>query len=120
MKHLSKDVAGRDVVGSEQQLRNYIKDKCYYQFEAGSFVSSNSRTVTFVRIVDLQEVIKHSLKNLGDAGELTNTENIPPGTLSILLCADRGSSQTKLLTHFAQQRQAALRSKSKTLGHLRC
>ena len=120
VKRLLKDVTGRDVIGSEQKLRNYIEDKCYYQFEAGSFVSSNSRTVTFVRIVDLQEVIKHSLKNLGDAGDLTNIENIPLGTLSILLCTDIQTRiiPNKAFAHFAQQHQTAFKSKSKTLGHL--
>ena len=40
VKRLLTDVSGRDVVGSERRLRQFLHDNCNFEYETGSFESA--------------------------------------------------------------------------------
>ena len=61
IKRLLRDVAARDVVGSEQNLKQFLKHDCYYEYEAGSFTNEAGNEVTFVRVMNLTEVVKQTV-----------------------------------------------------------
>ena len=46
------------MVGSEQNLRQFLKHDCYHEYEAGYFTSEAGNKVTFVRGMNLAEVVK--------------------------------------------------------------
>ena len=48
IKRLLIDVAGRDVIGSENDLHNFLKENSRHDYEAGSFTSKLGNKVTFV------------------------------------------------------------------------
>ena len=98
VKRLLTDVSGRDVVGSERKLRQFLHYNCNFEYETGSFESAKCNSVTFLRITDLHEVVKHSTNSLYEVNKLRQIDNVPKSTLSILTCADKGSTQTKLVT----------------------
>ena len=41
--------------------------------------------------------MNQTAKSLNDVDELRNIDNVPRDTLSLLTCADKGSTQTKLV-----------------------
>ena len=90
-------VAGRDIVGSENNLRNFLKENNHHEYETGSFTSKLGNKVTFVRITNLLAVVKDTVATLNEAGEMRNVGSTTSNTLQLLYCADKGSSQTKLL-----------------------
>ena len=97
VKRLLTDVAGLDIVGSENSLRSYLNENTNHEYEAGSFTSQLGNKVTFVRITDLKAVVQDTISALDEVGEMENVGNTAPDTLQLLYCADKGSSQTKLL-----------------------
>ena len=97
IKRLLTDGAGRDIVGSENNLRNFLKENNHHEYEAGSFTSKLSNKVTFVRITNLSAVVKDTVATLNEAGEMRNVGSTTYNTLQLLYCADKGSWQTKLL-----------------------
>ena len=97
VKRLLVDVSGRDVVGSEKKLRQFLQQNCNFEYETGSFESNQGKCVTFLRIKDLASVVNQTAKSLNDVDELRNIDNVPRDTLSLLTCADKGSTQTKLV-----------------------
>ena len=104
VKRLLKDVSGRDVVGSEQNLRRFLEKECYHEFEAGSFESETGKEVTFVRTLNFAGVTKHMIERLQQASELTAKQNISNEELLLLLCGDKGSAGTKLVMTVLQSK----------------
>ena len=96
-KRLLTDVAGRDIVGSENNLLSYLNENNNHEYEAGSFTSQLGNKVTLVRITDLKTVVQNTISSLSRVGEIQHVGNKPPETLQLFYCADKGLSQTKLL-----------------------
>ena len=97
VKRLLIDVAGRDIVGSKNNLRSYLNENNNHKDETGSFTSQLGNKVTFVRITDLETVVQDTVSSLSRVGEIQHVGNKPPDTLQLLYCADKGSSKPKLL-----------------------
>ena len=99
VKWAVESVTGVDVLGTEQNLREE-KAKSYFEFECGTFTTTENecqKTVTFVRVINLAQVITKTVEQLQSCGELTCQENIPVNCLKLLVCRDKGSQQTKLM-----------------------
>ena len=84
-------------MGSENSLRSYLNENTNHEYEAGSFTSQLGNKVTFVQITDLKAAVQDTISALDEVGEMENVGNTTPDTLQLLYCADKGSSQTKLL-----------------------
>ena len=114
-KPLLKDVSGRDV-GSEQNLRRFLEKEYYHEFEAGSFKSETEKEVTFVHTLNFAGVTKHMIERLQQVNELTPQQNIPNQELSLLLCGDEGSSETKLVMPVLQSKHQHSIKRTKLLA----
>ena len=55
------------------------------------------KTVTFVRILNLQEVVTKTVEQLNLSGEICCLQNLQNNCLKLLICGDKGSQQTKLM-----------------------
>ena len=99
VKRALSNVTGTDILGTEKQLRNEM-DKSYFEYECGTFKTVEKeceKSVTFVRVTNLQNVITKTVQQLQSTGELCSYENIPGDCLKVLVCGDKGSQQTKLM-----------------------
>ena len=97
VERLLTDVAGRDIVESEDNLCSYLNKNNNHEYETSLFTSQLGNKVTFVKITDLETVVQDTFSSLRRVGEIQHVGNKPPDTLPLLYCADKGSSQTKLL-----------------------
>ena len=97
VKRLLTDVAGRHIVGSENTLCNFLKETCQHEYETGTFLSEKGNKVTFVMVTDLKSVVLDTIFSLNRVNELRDIGNTDVHTVQLLFCADKGSSQTKLL-----------------------
>ena len=103
VKRLLVDVSGRDVVGSEKKLRQFLQQNCNFEHETGSFESNQGKCVTFLRIKDLASVVNQTAKSLNDVDELRNIDNVPRDTLSLLTCADKRLNTNKAGSYNSEQ-----------------
>ena len=110
------DVSGRDVVGSEKKLRTFLQKNCNFEYETGSFESAKGNNVTFLRVTSLEKVISQTTNSLNDVNELRYIDNLPLNTLSLLTCADRGSTQTKLVATFLSSEKQHSINRAKLLA----
>ena len=60
-----------------------------FEYECGNFKSSSSKTVSFLRVVNIADVIKKSVHQLNTSGLLVKKSNVPDNVLWILLSSDK-------------------------------
>ena len=92
-----KDSFGFDVFGSEKELRKYI-GKLELPFESRTYATREGKSVSFVRISNVEFVIKQLVEELIQVDALETPDNIDSNTLYLLLPGDKGGSSTKLQT----------------------
>lgn len=68
-----------------------------FEYECGDFESATGKKVSFVRVVNISEVVKQSVAQLSKRGLLVKKSNIPNNVLWVLLTGDEGGKSTKLL-----------------------
>ncbi len=90
------DIAGKDVVGTEKELRTYL-DGEHLNFECGSFETSGNKSVTFVRITNIAQVLTALVHSFQSEGQLSCLSNIQSNHLVALIAGDKGSTQTKMV-----------------------
>ena len=71
-----------------------------FEYECGNFKSSSGKTVSFLRVVNITDVIKKSVHQLNASGLVVKKSNVPDNVLWILLSGDKGGKSTKLLLQF--------------------
>ena len=96
LKRAFDETFGFDVFGSEKMLREYV-GKLEIPFESGTFTTQGGKTVNFVRVVNVKEVIEQMVEELIESNSLKSPENINENTLYITLLGDKGGTSTKLL-----------------------
>ena len=96
LKRAFKDSFGFDVFGSEKELRKYIGE-LELPFESGTYTTREGKSVSFVRISNVEFVIKQLVEELIQVDALETPDNIDSNTLYLLLPGDKGGSSTKLL-----------------------
>ena len=87
---------GRDVFMTEDNLKHEIQDM-EFEYECGTFKTSSGDEIQFVRVVNLEEVVRKTVQDLKNAGFIQPLENVPDNTLWIHLSADKGGKSTKLI-----------------------
>ena len=97
LKRAFKDSFGFDVFESEKELRKYI-GKLELPFESGTYTTKEGKSVSFVRISNVEFVIKQLVEQLIQADALETPDNIDSITLYLLFPGGKGSSSTKLLS----------------------
>ena len=60
-----------------------------FEYECGNFKSSSSKTVSFLRVVNIADVIKKSVHTLNASGLLVKKSNVKDKVLWILLSSDK-------------------------------
>ena len=96
LKRAFDETFGFDVFGSEKMLREYV-GKPEIPFESGTFTTQGGKTVNFVCVVNVKEVIEQMVEELIESNSLKSPENINENTLYITLLGDKGGTSTKLL-----------------------
>lgn len=92
---------GYDVFGSEKEIRKKL-DSMEFEYECGTFetiptANGESKTVSFLRVVNIEDVIRSTVQELSDSRKLEKHHNIPDDVLWFLLSGDKGGPSTKLL-----------------------
>ena len=77
-------------------MRNHLKSM-EFEYECGNFKSSSGKTVSFLRVVNIADVIKKSVHQLKASGLVVKKSNVPDNVLWILLSGDKGGKSIKLL-----------------------
>ena len=90
------DITGQDVIGTEKDLRTFL-DREHLNFECGSFETSGNKSVTFVRITSIREVLTALIHSFQSEGQLPCLTNIQNNHLVALIAGDKGSAHTKLV-----------------------
>ncbi|CAB3978763.1 Hypothetical predicted protein [Paramuricea clavata] len=90
------DITGQDVIGTEKELRTFL-DREHLNFECGSFETSGNKSVTFVRITSVREVLPALIHSFQSEGQLSCLTNIQNNHLVALIAGDKGSAHTKLV-----------------------
>ena len=65
-------------------------------FESGTFTTRGGKTVNFVRVVNVKEVIEQMVEELIESNSLKSPENINENTLYISLLGDKGGTRRHL------------------------
>ena len=73
-------------------LREYV-GKLEMPFESGTFTTQGGKTVNFVRVVNVKEVIEQMVEELIESNSLKSPENINENTLYISLLGDKEAPQ---------------------------
>ncbi|XP_072016284.1 uncharacterized protein [Amphiura filiformis] len=87
---------GHDVFMTEGQLKQEIRNM-EFEYECGTFTSSSGDEIQFVRVANIEEVVKKTVNDLHSAGLLKLLENVPQDTLWLHISADKGGKSTKLI-----------------------
>ena len=77
-------------------MRNHPKSM-EFEYECGNFKRSSGKTVSFLRVVNIADVIKKSVHQLKASGLVVKKSNVPDNVLWILLSGDKGGKSIKLL-----------------------
>ena len=88
VKRALKDDLRIDIMGTEQQLRDGLKQHGEFQYEVGEFINSSAENITFLRVTDLETLCSNSVSELKSAGLLEKNAN----DISLLICGDKGGS----------------------------
>ena len=111
VKRALSDSFSVDVMGTERELREGLKEHGESDYEVGEFINSAGETVTFLRATDVRSLCKNSFDALKDAKLLPNDNNV-----SLLICGDKGGSSTKIICQFANSEQSQSVKTAKLLG----
>ena len=111
VKRALSDSFGVDVMGTERELREGLKEHGEFDYEVGKFINSAGETVTFLRATDVRSLCKNSFDALKDAKLLPNDNNV-----SLLICGNKGGSSTKIICQFANSEQSQSVKTAKLLG----
>ena len=57
----TKDNLGIDIMGTEQQLRDGIKQNGEFKYKVGEFINLSAENITFLRMTDLETLCSNSL-----------------------------------------------------------
>ena len=109
LKRAFSDAFGFDIFGFEKSLHEYV-GKLEMPFESGTFTSEVSKTVHFVRIVDVKHVIMQFVEELLESDSLETPGNINNNTLYISLLGDKGGTSTKLLLQVLNTKDLIMQS----------
>ena len=87
-------------LSQKKNLRDELKET-EFKYECGSFQTScdadgKTKTVYFVRVTDIKEVVMKTLTELCSSRNLYCPPNIPPSELRLLVTGDKSGSSTKL------------------------
>ena len=105
-----KNEAGRDVFMSEDNLKDQMQDM-QFEYECGTFnTPSGDEKIHFVRVVNVEEVVKKTVEDLRKAGLLQQLENIPDDMLWVHVSADKGGKSTKLILQIINVAEGARHS----------
>ena len=95
LKRAFIDTFGFDVFRSGKKLRDYL-GTLEMPFEAGMYTTSeeDSKDVSFVRITDVNVVLRKMIDELVSIKLFTSLPNIPNQELYLLLSGDKGGNST--------------------------
>ena len=99
IKRALHQVFGYDVLGTTTAVRQDIDERCF-QYEYGTLRVTDTgkeKTVHFVRVGSVREVIIRTLTSLHKTGGLATYSNFPADQLCLLVAGDKGGSSTKLV-----------------------
>ena len=98
LKRAFSDTFGFDIFGSEKKLRDYL-GTLEMAFEAGIYTTSGEdpNDVSFVRITDVNVVLRKMIDELVSSKLFTSLPNTPNQELYLLLSRDKGGNSTKLM-----------------------
>ena len=111
VKRALSDSFGVDVMGTERELHEGLKEHGEFDYEVGEFINSAGETVTFLPATDVRSLCKNSFDARKDAKLLPNDNNV-----SLLICGDKGGSSTKIICQFANSEQSQSVKTAKLLG----
>ena len=100
---------GFDELGSEKMLREYV-GKLEMPFESGTFTIQGGKTVNFVRVVNVKEVMEQMVGKLIESNGLKSPENINENTLYISRLDDKECTSTKLLLQVLNAKDSLVHS----------
>lgn len=104
-----KSEAGRDVFMSEDDLKEQMQDM-QFEYECGTFNTPAGEKIDFVRVVNIEEVIRKTVDDLRKAGLLQKLGNISDDTLWVHVSADKGGKSTKLILQIINVAEGARHS----------
>ena len=107
LKRALHQVFGYDVLGTTTAVRQEIDERCF-EYEYGTFKVTDTgkeKTVHFVRVSSVREVIVRTLTSLHKTGGLATHSNFPADQLRLLVAGDKGGSSTKLVLVFLNASQ---------------
>ena len=96
LKRAFNETFGFDVFGSENMLQEYV-GKLEMPFESGTFATQGGKTINFVGVVNVKEIIEQMVEELTESNSLKSSENKNENTFYISLLGDKGGTSTKLL-----------------------
>ena len=115
VKRALQDNLGVDLLGTESQLREGLKEHGEFAYEAGSF-EAEGKKVSFLRVTSILEVIQKSVLALHRNKRLILIPNTPVDCLHVLVTGDKGGSSTKILLQFQNCEKTHSSKTSKLLG----
>ena len=117
LKRAFKENFGFDVFGSEKQIREKMS-KYELPFESGTYqtVGDNPKTVNFVRITQVDDVMNMVIKELDEAKLLENLPGLPNNELYVLLTGDKGGSSTKVMLQILNTKSGQSVRSAKLIG----
>lgn len=115
VKRSLKGVTGMDLLGSEVQLRDFLK-KENLEYECGVFETEEKKKVTFVRVTSVRQTLKALFDGFNANGEQCSVANIQENHMVVLIAGDKGSSQTKLMMTLLNSSNQHSRKRAKMLA----
>ena len=68
VKRTLNDSFGVDLMGTERQLREGLRNHGEFEYEVGEFINSSGETVTFLRVTDFEKLYKTSVEEMKNSG----------------------------------------------------
>ena len=117
LKQAFEENFGFDLFRSEKQIRKKMSE---YQlpFESGTYQTAgdNPKTVNFVRITQVDDVMNMVIKELDEAKLLENLPGLPNNELYVLLTGDKGGSSTKVMLQILNTKSGHSVRSAKLIG----
>ena len=96
VKRALNDDLGIDLMGTERELREGLKNHGEFDYEVGEFTNKAGEVVTFLRVTDVEQFCKSSLEDLKKSGLISKDHN----NIHLLVCGDKGGDTTKIIGQF--------------------
>ena len=112
VKRALNDDFGIDLMGTERELREGLKNHGGFDYEVGEFTNRVGEVVTFLRVTDVEQRCKSSLEDLKKSGLILKDHN----NIYLLVCGDKGGDATKIIGQFPDSQKSHSVSNAKLFG----